>query len=86
MKRASIVIDENTYAKSKKIFEEYGLTFNEAIRLILSKISDDEVVKLIKPAEYIPSSELIKRIKNVEQGKNMDEYEDVNELFDKLDL
>ncbi len=86
MKRTSIVIDDDTYAKSKKIFEEHGLTFNEAIRLILSKINDYEVVELIKSSNYIPSPELQKRIKNIEKGENMNEYEDVDKLFDKLGL
>lgn len=86
MKKTSIVIDENTYAKSKKIFEQYGLTFTEAIRLILSKIDPDEFAQLVKSSGYIPSPELKKRIKNVENGKNINEYKDVDDLFDKLSL
>ncbi len=84
MKRqTSVRVDDKFYNKSKKVFDSFGLSFSDAVNIFLAKVSLEERI----PFEIgIPSDELKKRIKNVETGKNIEEYESSENLFRDLGI
>jgi len=69
--KTSVRVEESFYKEAKEIFEKFGLTFTDAINLFLAKVAMDKGI----PFDLkLPSEELNKRIKSLEQNENVITY------------
>ena len=81
--KTSVRVEEGFYKEAKEVFERFGLTFTDAINLFLAKVAIDKGI----PFDLkLPSEELNKRIKNLEQNESVITYNDSKELFDDLGI
>lgn len=81
--QTSVRVEDTFYKESKEVFDKFGLTFADAINIFLAKVSMEKAI----PFELsLPSDELKKRVKNIEQKKNNQTFEIVNELFEELGI
>jgi DNA-damage-inducible protein J len=82
-RQTSIRVEDRFYKESEKIFNELGLSFGDAVNLFLAKVALEKRI----PFEIgIPSKELAKRIRNIENDKDTEIYETAEELFKELGI
>jgi len=81
--QTSVRVEKEFYEEAKKIFQQFGLTFGDAVNLFLAKVT---IEKGIPFDLKLPSEELEKRIDNVEKDKNTQTYSNSKELFDELGI
>ncbi len=81
--QTSVRVEKEFYEEAKKIFQQFGLTFGDAVNLFLAKVT---IEKGIPFDLKLPSKELEKRIDNVEEDKNTQTYSNSKELFDELGI
>ena len=81
--QTSIRVEKEFYEEAKKVFNQLGLTFGDAVNIFLAKVAMEKGI----PFELkIPSKELEKRINNLEKNKNTQTYSNSKELFDDLGI
>jgi len=81
--QTSIRIEKESYEEAKEVFKKLGLSFGDAVNIFLAKVAMEKGI----PFDLkVPSKELEKRIKNIENNKNIQTYETTKELFDDLGI
>ncbi len=81
--QTSIRVEKEFYEKAKKVFNQLGHTFGDAVNVFWAKVAMEKGI----PFELkLPSKELKKRINNVEKNKNIKTYSNSKELFDDLGI
>jgi DNA-damage-inducible protein J len=82
-RQTSIRVEDKFYKESEKVFSKLGLSFGDAANLFLAKVALEKRI----PFEIgIPSKELSKRIRNIENDKDVEIYEKAEELFKGLGI
>ena len=84
MKRqTSVRVDDRFYNGAKEVFDSFGLSFSDAVNIFLAKVALEKRI----PFEIgLPSDELKNRIENIEQNKNVEEYDTAEDLFKDLGI
>jgi len=75
-------IDPNLKEDAEKVLEKVGLSTSDAIRLFL------EQVRLHRGIPFpiaIPTKETISALEQVRSDKNLQTYDNVDEMFDAMD-
>jgi len=81
--QTSVRVEKEFYEEAKKVFNQLGLSFGDAVNVFLAKVAMEKGI----PFELkIPSKELEKRINNLEKNKNIQTYSNSKELFDDLGI
>ena len=81
--QTSVRVENNLYNEAKSIFSKFGLSFGDAVNIFLAKVAMEKGI----PFDLsLPSTELEKRIKNVNSNKNTEIYTSANELFEDLGI
>ncbi|MDM8569551.1 type II toxin-antitoxin system RelB/DinJ family antitoxin [Thiotrichales bacterium HSG1] len=81
--QTNIEVDKASFNEAQKTFASFGMSASEAINLFLVKVS---IEKTIPNEFYIPSNELLDRIEDVENNRNLIGYNSLEELFDDLGI
>ena len=84
MKRqTSVRVEDKFYRESKKVLDALGLSFGDAVNLFLAAVALEKRI----PFEIcIPSNELIDRIHNIENNKDVEIYDTAEEFFTELGI
>jgi len=81
--QTSVRVEKEFYEEAKEVFKKLGLSFGDAVNIFLAKVAMEKGI----PFDLkLPSKELEKRIKNIENNKNIQTYETAKELFDDLGI
>ena len=81
--QTSVRVEDKLYKESVKVFKELGLSFGDAVNLILAKVALEKRI----PFEIgIPSNKLVKRIHNIKNNKDVEIYDTAEELFKELGI
>jgi len=81
--QTSVRVEDVFYNESKEVFKKFGLTFGDAVNIILAKVAMEKAI----PFDLsIPTQELNKREKNIQEDKNIEVYKTSNELFEELGI
>lgn len=82
--QTSLRVDDKFYEESKEVFNKLGLSFTDAVNIFLAKVAMEKRIPFELAIE--PSIELKKRVKNIEEKKNIESFKTSNELFDNLGI
>ncbi|MCR8711193.1 type II toxin-antitoxin system RelB/DinJ family antitoxin [Aliarcobacter butzleri] len=82
--QTSLRVDDKFYEESKEVFSKLGLTFTDAVNIFLAKVAMEKKIPFELAIE--PSDELKKRVKNIENKKNIQSFKNSDELFDELGI
>ncbi len=81
--QTSVRVDNGFYDESKKVFDAFGMTFGDAVNLFLAKVAMEKKI----PFEIsLPTDELVSRIDNIENRKEIKTFKDSDELFKELNI
>ncbi|KIM02912.1 MAG: hypothetical protein KU29_13470 [Sulfurovum sp. FS06-10] len=81
--QTSVRVEDVFYNEAKEVFQRFGLTFGDAVNIFLAKVSMEQAI----PFDLsLPSEELITRMKNMQENKNIQIYKTSNELFEDLGI
>ncbi len=81
--QTSVRVEDVFYKESKEVFKKFGLTFGDAVNIFLAKVAMEKAI----PFDLsIPTEELNKREKNIQEDKNTQVYKTSNELFEDLGI
>jgi len=81
--QTSVRVEDVFYNESKEVFKKFGLTFGDAVNIFLAKVAMEKAI----PFDLsIPTQELNKREKNIQEDKNIEVYKTSNELFEELGI
>lgn len=81
--QTSVRVEDVFYNESKEVFKKFGLTFGDAVNIFLAKVAMEKAI----PFDLsIPTEELNKREKNIQENKNIEVYKTSNELFEDLGI
>ena len=81
--QTSVRVEEVFYDEAKEVFKSFGLSFGDAVNIFLAKVSMEKSI----PFDLsMPSEELSKRVKNIQNDKNTQIYKTSNELFEDLGI
>ena len=81
--QTSVRVDNGFYDESKKVFDAFGMTFGDAVNLLVAKVAMEKKI----PFEIsLPTDELISRIDNIENRKEIKTFKDSDELFKELNI
>ncbi len=81
--QTSVRVDNGFYNESKKVFDAFGMTFGDAVNLFLAKVAMEKKI----PFEIsLPTNELVNRIDNIENRKEIKTFKDSDELFKELNI
>ena len=81
--QTSVRVEDVFYKESKVVFKKFGLTFGDAVNIFLAKVAMEKAI----PFDLsIPTEELKKREKNIQNDKNIEVYKTSNELFEELGI
>jgi len=81
--QTSVRVEDKFYNEAKEVFQKFGLSFGDAVNIFLAKVAMERGF----PFDLtLPSDELEKRVKNLEDNKNTQTYKKANELFDDLGI
>lgn len=81
--QTSVRVEDLFYKESKEVFKKFGLSFGDAVNIFLAKVAMEKGI----PFDLsIPTKELQKRTKNIEEDKNTQIYKTTNELFEDLGI
>jgi len=76
--QTNLCAEETLYKEAKKVFAKFGISFDDAVNIFLTKVTMEEGF----PFDLnIPSKELEKRASNLENDRNTQKYKTANELF-----
>lgn len=76
-------VNQNLKNEASAVLDQMGLTLSDAIRLTLIKIARDKVL----PFEiYTPNKKTLKTLEKSERGEEVFNAENINDLFNQLDL
>ncbi len=81
-KQTSVRVEEKFYREAMKIFRAMGLSFADAVNLFLAKVALEKKI----PFEIGYSEELLRRVQQLEKGKDIEIFEKAEELFEKAGL
>lgn len=81
--QTSVRVDDTFYKEAKNIFSKFGITFGDAVNIFLAKVAME---KRLPFDLSLPSAELEKRVRNIENKKNSQIYKNANELFEELGI
>lgn len=82
--QTSVRVEDKFYNESKEVFANLGLTFADGVNIFLAKVAMER--KIPFELSITPSDELVSRIKNIQEHKNMQTYKNSEELFDDLGI
>ncbi|RKX53450.1 MAG: type II toxin-antitoxin system antitoxin, RelB/DinJ family [Thermotoga sp.] len=82
-RQTSVRVEDKFYKESKKVFDKLGLSFGDAVNLFLAEVA---LKKKIPFEVGVPSEELGDRIDNLEHDENVEIYDSVKELFERLGI
>jgi len=77
--KVQVRVNENLKREAKKIFESLGLSMSEAINLYLAQV---QLQRGIPFSVKIPNQETLEAIREVEEGKHVERFETLEELFE----
>ena len=81
--QTSVRVDNTFYREAIEVFSRFGLSFGDAVNIFLAKVSMEKTI----PFELsLPSKELERRKKNLDDDKNTQVYKTSNELFEDLGI
>lgn len=81
--QTSVRVEDTFYKEAKNVFDEYGLSFGDAVNIFLAKVAMEKKI----PFDLsMPSEELEKRFSNLENNRNTQIYNTANELFEDLGI
>jgi len=81
--QTSIRVEKEFYEEAKEIFKKLGINFTDAVNMFLAKVTIEKGL----PFELkLPSEEVEKRAKNLENNKDTTTYSSSKELFDDLGI
>ena len=81
--QTSVRVEDTFYKEAKDVFENFGLSFGDAVNIFLAKVAMEKSI----PFDLsLPSDELEKRVMNLESNTNMQVYNTANELFEDLGI
>ena len=81
--QTSVRVEDSFYKEAKKIFNQFGLTFGDAVNLFLAKVVMEQGI----PFDLkLPSEELKKRVDNIKKDRNVQTYNTTEELFEDLGI
>ena len=81
--QTSVRVEKEFYEKAKKVFNQLGLTFGDAVNIFLAKVAMEKGI----PFELkFPSKELKKELIMLKKNKNIKKYSNSKELFDDLGI
>ncbi len=68
--KTTVIVDDNVFNETKKVLNELGLTFSDAVNLFTQMIAKYKVL----PFEQEFKKEILKRIEEVEDNQNIEEF------------
>jgi len=74
-------VDPDLKADAEKVFSKLGISTTEAINIFLSQVS---LRKGLPFDVIIPNKTTLKAMKDTEEGRNLTECEDAEDMFRKL--
>ena len=81
--QTSVRVEDTFYKEAKDVFENFGLSFGDAVNIFLAKVAMEKSI----PFDLsLPSDDLNKRIGNLENNTNTQVYNTANELFEDLGI
>ena len=81
--QTSVRVEDVFYNESKEVFKKFGLSFGDAVNMFLAKVAMEKAI----PFDLsIPSEELKKREKNIQNDKNTEVFKTSNQLFEDLGI
>lgn len=81
--QTSVRVEDTFYKEAKVVFENFGLSFGDAVNIFLAKVAMEKSI----PFDLsLPSDDLNKRIGNLESDTNTQVYNTANELFEDLGI
>ena len=81
--QTSVRVEDTFYKEAKDVFENFGLSFGDAVNIFLAKVAMEKSI----PFDLsLPSDDLNKRIGNLEKNTNTQVYNTANELFEDLGI
>jgi DNA-damage-inducible protein J len=81
--QTSVRVDDEFYNGAKEVFSRFGLSFGDAVNIFLAKVTMEKGF----PFELsLPSDELNKRTKNIDDNTNTQTYTSADELFKDLGI
>ena len=81
--QTSVRVEDVFYNESKEVFKKFGLSFGDAVNMFLAKVAMEKAI----PFDLsIPSEELKKREKNIQNDKNIEVFKTSNQLFEDLGI
>jgi len=81
--QTSVRVEDTFYKEAKDVFENFGLSFGDAVNIFLAKVAMEKSI----PFDLsLPSDELENRIRNLERNTNTQVYNTANELFEDLGI
>jgi DNA-damage-inducible protein J len=81
--QTSVRVEDNFYNEAKEVFQQFGLSFGDAVNIFLAKVAMEKGI----PFDLtLPSDELKERVKNIEMNNNTQSYKDSDELFKDLEI
>ncbi len=81
--QTSVRVEDSFYKSAKAVFAKFGLTFGDAVNIFLAKVAMEKSL----PFDLsLPTTELEKRVKNIEDNRNTEIFDSANELFEELGI
>ncbi len=86
--QTTVRIEDSVLKEAKEIFSCFGMTISDAVNMFLAKsvLEQGLPFSVTLPQTENPSEDLAKRIANLKNGKNTEDFSSSQELFEELGI